>query len=164
MILCRGNPLLANSRDNNIIINVLVRVSWTLASIILPQQPRIIYPGLMWILTADLIALLAGLCVVKYHCPNSFTLEQICNKAICYIFCFVWTVHFIFIFHHNSNSTKLSFWSHPIETKWYLQNFAYAMTAKLSGNVQNFVVIWWPANRYQQNKVSIEIELLWENW
>ena len=33
------------------------------------------------------------------------------------------------------------------------------MTAELSSSVQNFVAIWWPGIKLQQNEISIKFEL-----
>ena len=42
-------------------------------------------------------------------------------------------------------------------------NFAHATTAQLSCHVQNFIAITLLYRRWQQNEISIEFELRWEN-
>ena len=54
---------------------------------------------------------------------------------------------------------KFHFTLASILVQWSLQNFVHGTTAVLSGHVQKFVAIWWPATELQQNEVSIEFEL-----
>ena len=55
---------------------------------------------------------------------------------------------------------KFHFTLISILIQWLLQNFVHGTTAVLSWHVQKFVAIWWPATELQEDKVSIEFELL----